>query len=113
MAETQKRRGVKPRVAVPGERRALGLMVTPEIKNKLDGVAKLNGRSQSQEAEARLEQTFRNENYLDQAMDLAFGPRLAVLLAALGRAMNETGRLAEFPTDWMSVPALFNEAVGA
>lgn len=44
-----------------GQRRSLGLKVTPDIKNRLDAAAKANGRSQSQEAEARLEQSFRDD----------------------------------------------------
>ena len=53
MAET-KRRGRKAQTAGPGERVSLGLKVTPETKNKLDKAAKANGRTQSQEAEARI-----------------------------------------------------------
>src|SRR5882762_5140915 len=101
MMEMEKRRGRRPQAAGPGERVSLGLKVTPEIKNKLDRAAKENGRTQSQEAELRIEQSFRHENVLDQAMELAFGPRLAVLLASVARAMNEAGRLEKFPTDWM------------
>jgi hypothetical protein len=37
------------------------LKVTSEIKNKLDAAARLGGRSQSQEAEARIERTFHDE----------------------------------------------------
>jgi len=92
---------------------SLGLKVTPEIKNKLDTAAKANGRTQSQEAEARIEQTFRGVDYLEQAMDLAYGPRLAVLLILIGRAMNEIGRHAPFPTNWMDQAYLFDEAVAA
>ncbi len=96
-----------------GEKATLGIRASADLKRKLNAAANVNGRSLSQEAEFRLETSFRDADNLDQAMVLAYGPRLAVLLAAIGRAMNETGRLAKFPTDWMSVPALFNEAVGA
>ncbi len=113
MAETAKRRGRRPQVANKGERMSLGLKVTPEIKNKLDAAAKANGRTQSQEAEARIEQTFRGADYLEQAMDLAYGPRLTVLLLLMGRAMNEIGRHAPFPTNWMDQASLFDEAVAA
>jgi predicted transcriptional regulator len=37
---------------------SLGLKVTPEIKQKLDEAARASGRTQSQEAELRLERTF-------------------------------------------------------
>ena len=42
----------------PGERVKLGLRVTAEVKRKLDEMATYNGRSQSQEAEFRLERSF-------------------------------------------------------
>jgi hypothetical protein len=42
----------------------LGLRVTPTIKQRLDAAAKSNGRSQAQEAEFRLEQTFLIEDML-------------------------------------------------
>jgi hypothetical protein len=45
----------------PGERVKLGLRVTAEVKRKLDAAADANGRSQSQEAEFRLEQSFERD----------------------------------------------------
>lgn len=42
-----------------GARRvSLGLRVTPDVKRQLDAAADKNGRSQSQEAEFRLERSF-------------------------------------------------------
>lgn len=49
------------KAAVPGVRNSLGLRVTAELKRKLDKAAALSGRSQSQEAEMRLEQSFRGD----------------------------------------------------
>jgi TraY domain-containing protein len=110
MTRARLRPGRKPRVANQGQRVSLGLKVTPEIKNKLDAAAKENGRTQSQEAESRIEQTFRSQDYLDQAMELAYGPRLAVLLAVMGRAMKEIGQYnAAFPNNWLDQPHLFDE----
>jgi hypothetical protein len=45
---------------------SLGLRVTRDIKLALDGAAKESGRSQSQEAEARLERTFRDDEILNK-----------------------------------------------
>ena len=42
------------------KRISLGLRVTAEIKDQLDHSAVKNGRSQSQEAELRIEQSFRD-----------------------------------------------------
>ena len=41
-----------------GDRVSLGLRVTPTAKRRLDKAAKESGRSQSQEAEIRIEQSF-------------------------------------------------------
>lgn len=43
------------------ERIALGLRVTPEMKRRLDVLARTSGRSLSQEVEIRLEQSFRDD----------------------------------------------------
>jgi hypothetical protein len=91
----------------------MSLRVTPATKRALDAAAISAGRSLSQEAEIRLENSFRGSGYLDQAMDLAYGPRLAVLLTVIGRAMNEIGGHASFPANWMDQAALFDEGVGA
>jgi hypothetical protein len=50
----------------------------------------------SEEAEARLEQSFRVENSLDQALDMAYGPANADLLRTLGRIMSVADGLARF-----------------
>jgi hypothetical protein len=91
----------------------MSLRVTPATKLALEATAAASGRSLSQEAEFRIDQSFRNQEYLDQAMALAYGPRLTVLLAVMGRAMNEIGRLAPFPSNWMDQPHIFQEAAGA
>jgi hypothetical protein len=41
-----------------GERVSLGLKVTADIKSRIDTAAKASGRTQSQEAELRLERSF-------------------------------------------------------
>ena len=43
---------------------SLGLRVTPEAKRKLDHAARKSGRSQSQEAEFRIEQSFRDTDQI-------------------------------------------------
>jgi len=44
--------------AAEGHRVMLGLRVSADVKNKLDEAARKSGRSQSQEAEIRLQKTF-------------------------------------------------------
>lgn len=55
-------RGRPIKAPTPGTRVSLGLKVTPEIKRRLDQAARDSGRTQSQEAELRIEQSFRNDN---------------------------------------------------
>jgi len=99
----------------------MSLRVTPATKRGLDAAAAATGRSLSQEAESRLEQSFRNENYLDQAMDLAYGRRLTALLKLLGRVMVDVGPIAAIKktgrhqdaVDWMSNAYAFDQTVKA
>ena len=57
--KSRKRHGGPPkREYGPGERVALSLRMTPDLKRRLDAVAEAGGRSQSQEAEIRLEKSF-------------------------------------------------------
>jgi hypothetical protein len=58
---TNKRIGRPTKPPTPGERVALGLRVTADVKNKLEKAAVDNGRSLSQEAEFRLERSFERE----------------------------------------------------
>jgi len=59
MAADATRRGGRPyNPAEPGRRYPLGLRVGAEIKQKLDAAAQASGRTQSQEAEARLVWSF-------------------------------------------------------
>jgi predicted transcriptional regulator len=109
------------RKAAPALRVPLGLRVTPEIKKRLDDAAKDNGRSQSQEAEMRLEHTFTATNAVLDALDLAYGRRLTGLLLAMAHAAQLTGTRAVFVSqanitggeDWMSDPYAYDQAVKA
>src|SRR5690348_2782997 len=118
MASTRKR-GRPRKPATPGERSALGLRVTPQIKERLDGTARQHGRTQSQEAERRIELTFRAEDQFEQGLELIFGRQLGGLLTLLGHVIREAGRSAGFTSSntlegaegWMSNPYAFDQAV--
>ncbi len=84
---TQKPRSKKP----AGERVMLGLRVTPELKRQLDEAARGSGRSQSQEAEFRLERSFQTAGLLEEALSLAYGPLLAGILVHVGDEMQAHG----------------------
>lgn len=105
--------------AVEAPRVPLGLRVTPETKKRLDDAARDAGRSQSQEAEMRLEHTFTARNAVLDALDLAYGRRLTGLLLAMAHAAQLTGTRAVFVSqaniaggeDSMSDPYAYDQAV--
>lgn len=121
MRETKSRGGRPGRKIEPGERAALGLRVTPELKTRLDRAAKESGRSQSQEAELRLERSFEREGLLAETLELRYGPQLAGVLLMLGEAMKDAGEFAGFQAtytlegsrNWFEVPAAFDQAAQA
>lgn len=80
----ENRTGRPTKKAVAGERMSLGLKVTPDIKTRLDRAAQLSGRTQSQEAEMRLEWSFDRENLLSEVLSLAYGKKAAGFLMRLG-----------------------------
>jgi predicted transcriptional regulator len=108
MTESTEKRGRRPQTAGPGERMSLGLKVIPEIKNRLDAFARATGRTQSQEAEARIEQSFRDADYLDQAMALACGADNAGLLSLIGEVL----RIVTPHGEWLDSDAGFDAAAG-
>ena len=104
-----------------GERHPLGLRVTKETKKKLTDAANTSGRSQSQEAEFRLEQTFNATQTLFDSLDLAYGRHWTGILLALAQAAQLTGTRAlavnkwnfEGCEDWVSDPYAYDQAVKA
>lgn len=120
---TAKRKPGRPRRRQPrpGERVSLGLRVTPSIKAALDRAAQISGRSQSQEAEFRIERSFQDQKLLDDALRLAYGHELAGILLTMGEAMMATGRHAGFmatltgegPDTWWDNPYAFDQALQA
>ncbi len=65
------RRGRPTKAPPPGRKASLGLKVTARLKARIERAAYENGRTQSQEAEARLARSFDAEDFL-QAARLAF-----------------------------------------
>jgi hypothetical protein len=120
--QQRKRRGGRPaRKLKAGERVPLGLRVTPEIKRQLDAAADRNGRSQSQEAEFRIEQSFKQQELLQDVLELAFGPTLGGLLLLIGATMKDVGvegayqetqKLEALPT-WFDTPTGYDLAAQA
>ena len=111
MAETGSRRGRKTKPANQGSRVSLGLKVTPEIKNRLDAEAKRNGRTQSQEAEVRLENSFRYRDALSEVLVLRYGNPNATLAVLIGDIMDR-GKSVSLMTraheNWLDDPETFD-----
>jgi hypothetical protein len=116
MPSAQRGRPTKP--PTPGRKSPLGLRVTPEIKDALDNAAQRNSRTQSQEAELRIEATFRSEQQLSQGLELVYGKRIAGLLTLLGHVLRDVGPMAcnvatlsaEVDPDWLSNPFAIDQA---
>ena len=114
-----KRRGRPPEAAVAGERFSLGLKVTADIKERVDQAARESGRTQSQEAEYRLQGSFDREDLLSDVLALAYGKYVAGILLMLGYAIDAAGRGASSirtvggARDWINDPHAFDQAVRA
>jgi hypothetical protein len=83
----------------PGERFQIGVRVTPELKRRLDAAAEQSGRSQSQEAELRLERSFDRTDLLPQVLTLAYGDEIAADLMRLGARMKARSHRKETPIE--------------
>lgn len=70
------------------QRVPLSLTVSRRVNHELRAAAGLHGRSISQEAERRLEQSFQKQALIGEVLELAFGRRIAGLVLMLGEAMD-------------------------
>jgi hypothetical protein len=113
-----KKRGRPRKAPEPGTRVSLGLKVTPTIKNKLDEAAEASGRTQSQEAELRIERSFEREALLGEALNLSYGPNLAGIALLIADVMHHAGvggafaktDTAEEALNWLNVPWAYDQA---
>ena len=109
MGETIKRSKMGRPPLPPGERRgaSMGFRPTPQIRAKLEQAAHENGRSMSQEVEARLEASFLDEEARDREMG---GKELHALFRLLGAAAEiieaRTGKICS--EDWDTGMAVFS-----
>ncbi len=109
MGETIKRSKMGRPPLPPGERRgaSMGFRPTPQIRAKLEQAAHENGRSMSQEVEARLEASFLDEEARNREMG---GKELQALFRLLGAAAEiieaRTGR--NWSEDWETGIAVFS-----
>lgn len=89
----QKRRGRPTKAPIEGERASLGLRVTADLKRRLDEAAAASGRSQSQEAELRLERSFERQALLDEVLTLAYGPEITAFITKTGGVVQQVALL--------------------
>lgn len=118
MKQEQKRRGRPSKKPVAGERNALGLRVTAELKQRLEDAAAAAGRSQSQEAEARLERSFETADVVTRHDDLQHGRDVVGFLMLAEEIMTSAGRLAAMEQgkrdrSWVTDPYAYDQAVKA
>jgi predicted transcriptional regulator len=115
--KTPKRRVGRPRKeprARSQKRFSLGFKVSSDLKRQLGKAADITGRTQSAEAEARLENSFRAEQALDEALVLAYGREgagLALLVAEVMRTigwrsyiLGSTAKSMPVAQEWMDDP---------
>jgi hypothetical protein len=88
------RRGRPTKQPKSGEKASLGLKVTAEIKRRLEASARLSGRTQSQEAEWRLERSFDRQDLLSEFLEASYGPQVAGLLLLLGGTLHDVASIA-------------------
>jgi hypothetical protein len=78
----------------PGRRRKdqkripLSMRTTPSTRARLEAAAAENGRSITQEAEIRLDQSFGTQDLLDQVLELTFGRIDGDLVHVLGKILQ-------------------------
>jgi hypothetical protein len=121
--KSERRRGRPPLPPESGKRYPLGVRVTQAMRDRLLAAAKKSGRSIAQETEFALERFYAIEDEARDALDNAYGRRLAGLLIVLGRVLGQVGTVRRLlstehkdqapRTSWLSDRWAFDEAVAA
>lgn len=90
------KRGRPTKAPAPGAKASLGLKVTASLKKRLEEAAEASGRTQSQEAEYRLERSFDRADLMWEVMELSYGREAAALILLVARAMTDAGRMSGY-----------------
>lgn len=115
----QRRVGRPTTVPKEREKATLGIRASADLKRRLAGAAQTNGRSLSQEAELRLENSFRDQDATLSALELSFGSELAAILLILGKRIvllssienYLTGTKHENVSAWLYDPYVFDQSL--
>jgi hypothetical protein len=123
MAKARKKRQVGRPAKPKAERKRnnLTIRVRDALREDLGKSAAANQRSVSEETEMRLLHSFQVNDFVRQALSLAYGPRTAALALILAYVIHETGTHAGFLStltpdgarDWRAIPFAFDQAVKA
>jgi hypothetical protein len=109
MQQHQRGRTRRAEARKPGERATLSMRMASDLWLKLHDAATSTGRSLSQEAELRLEQSFRSEALVPVILETAFGRQAAHLAMLLARRMRSAANACGIDPedDWLSNPDAF------
>ena len=100
----------------------LSMRITPETRDRLVAEAADNGRSITQEAELRLQQSFRDDRSLDQALDFKFGGDMMAALLLIEGAFRQAEVECAWAKDlagqpgganWATDPYVFDQTLRA
>jgi hypothetical protein len=118
----EKRRVGRPKAkSKDGEKATVSIRMAPALKESLNRASDVNDRSLSQEAELRLERSFRNESLLVDVMETAYGRTLAGLLMVMGRVLQDAGpsigflvsRTPDGASRWLENPFAYDQGCHA
>jgi hypothetical protein len=113
----EKRNRLSTKIAEQERQRpaTIGFRISPELRKRLERSALARGRSLSQEAAFRLEQSFMKQDLLADVLTLAYGAEEAGLGLLLLRVMQEAGSnaIGYFSRDWDERLREWHEVPGA
>ena len=96
------------------------MRITPQVRERLVAEAERHGRSLTQEAEYRLEQSFGDDDVLIKALSRAYGPELTGILLLLAATLRNVGPMAGFNLggprgyhDWFNLDLAYNQVANA
>jgi hypothetical protein len=114
MAERSKRIGRPTKAGKEGEKSALGVRASAELKQRLIHAAERNGRSLSQEAEMRLERSFSEERGWGGPAIQHMAYLMASTFALAGSRAAHAKQHGDWtPEEWIHEPYCYEAAVAA
>ncbi|NUU39627.1 TraY domain-containing protein [Tardiphaga robiniae] len=103
-----------------GKRHPLNVRTTFEARQRLESAAMESGRSLTQEAEVRIERTFKSDDNALDALELIYGSAIAGLALALADCIQQSAvstrlMIAGVPDGdgWLDDPTAFDQAIHA